>query len=188
MNANENTHDPLIDRAVVSFDLAAEHHLANCAPCQAERDHVEDALSSFAAANREYASRPENFWEMQAARIRSAQKESVGRSRRTMASGAQHCRVAAAAGFAILGRAPGVRPVASLPRQRHQVDSDHELLLEVERAIQADTPRALEPATLMVEERLTAICRWIRVQKGRRFVLMKTRWMIAVSTVVLAWA
>ncbi|HYK49719.1 MAG TPA: hypothetical protein VEU94_08330 [Terriglobales bacterium] len=152
MNANENTHDPLIDRAVVSFDLAAEHHLASCAPCQAERDHVEDALKLFAAANREYASRPENFWEMQAARIRSAQKESVGRSRRIMALVPSIAVLLLAAG-AILGRTPGVRPVASAPKAATaQVDPDHELLLEVERAIQADTPRALEPVMLIVEE------------------------------------
>jgi hypothetical protein len=54
---------------------------------------------------------------------------------------------------AILGRAPGVRPVATpTAAATAHADSDHELLLEVERAIQADTPRALEPATLMVEE------------------------------------
>ena len=52
----------------------------------------------------------------------------------------------------ILGRAPGVRPAAVPKAVSAQVDPDHELLLEVERAIQADTPRALEPAMLMVEE------------------------------------
>ena len=151
MNSNENTHDPLVERAVVSFDLAAEHHIANCQPCQVERDRVEDALRQFAEANREYASRPENFWEMQAARIQSAQKESAARSRRTMALVPSVAVLLLAAGV-ILGRAPGVRPVAAPKAVSAQVDPDHELLLEVERAIQADTPRALEPAMLMVEE------------------------------------
>lgn len=151
MNSNENTHDPLIDRAVVSFDLAAEHHLAGCAPCQAERDRVEDALRRFAEVNREYASRPENFWEIQAARIGSARKESEARSRRTMALVPSVAVLLLAAG-AILGSAPGMRPVATPKAVAAQVDPDHELLLEVERAIQADTPRALEPAMLMVEE------------------------------------
>ncbi len=151
MNSNENQHDPLVERAVVSFDLAAEHHIANCQPCQAERDLVEDALRQFAAANREYASRPEDFWETQAARIRSAQKESAARSRRTMTLVPSVAVLLLAAG-AILGRAPHVRPVATPKAVTAQVDPDHELLLEVERAIQADTPRALEPAMLMVEE------------------------------------
>jgi hypothetical protein len=151
MNSNENTHDPLIERAMVGFDLAAEHHIAGCPPCQAERDRVEDALRQFAAANREYASRPENFWQVQAARIGSARKDSETNSRRTMALVPSIAVLLLAAG-AILGRAPGVRPVATPKVATAQVDPDHELLLEVERAIQADTPRALEPVMLMVEE------------------------------------
>jgi hypothetical protein len=151
MNSDENTHDPLVERAVVSFDLAAEHHIANCQPCQVERDRVEDALRQFAAATREYASRPENFWEIQAAQIRSAQKDSEARSRLTMALAPSIAVLLLAAG-SILGRAPGVRPITTPKMATVQVDPDHELLLEVERAIQADTPRALEPAMLMVEE------------------------------------
>jgi hypothetical protein len=151
MNSNENTHDPLVERAVVSFDLAAEHHIANCPPCQAERDRVEDALRQFAAANREYASRPENFWELQAGRMRSARQDAEKRSRLTM-SLVPSVVVLLLAAFALLGRAPGVRPVAIPTATAPQVDADHELLLEVERAIQTDTPLALEPATLMVEE------------------------------------
>ncbi|HST10598.1 MAG TPA: hypothetical protein VLL05_09485 [Terriglobales bacterium] len=152
MNSSENTHDPLIDRAVVSFDLAAEHHIAGCEPCQAERDRVEGALRQFAAANREYANRPEDFWELQAARMRSDRHESQGRSRLTM-SLVPSVVVLLLAAVAILGRAPDVRPAeTSRAVPTTQGDPDHELLLEVERAIQADTPRALEPATLMVEE------------------------------------
>ena len=147
MNSNDNTHDPLVERAVASFDLAAEHHIAGCPPCQAERDHVEDALRQFAAANREYAKRPEDFWELQAARIRAARRDSDAKSRLTMTL-VPTVVVLLLSAFAILGRAPGVRPV----QPAAQVDTDHELLLEVERAIQSDTPRALEPATLMVDE------------------------------------
>ena len=71
MNSNENPHEPLVERALVSFDLAAEHHIAHCQPCQTEREKVEDALRQFGAANREYANRPTSFYEQQAARIRS---------------------------------------------------------------------------------------------------------------------
>lgn len=150
MNANDNMHDPLVERALVSFDLAAEHHIAKCQPCQAERDHVENALREFAAANREYAKRPEDFWDVQAARIRAARRESDAKSRLTMTL-VPSVVVLLLAAFAVLGRAPEVRttrPTAPVA----QIDADHELLLEVERAIQTDTPRALEPATLMVEE------------------------------------
>src|SRR5258708_6579118 len=49
MNPNENSHDPLVERALVGLDLAAEHHLANCAPCQTERERVQEALQLFGA-------------------------------------------------------------------------------------------------------------------------------------------
>jgi hypothetical protein len=150
MNSNDNTHDPLVEHALVGFDLAAEHHIAECQPCQAERDQVEVALRQFAAANREYAKRPEDFWELQAGRIRAARAESDSKSRLTMTL-VPSVVVLLLTAFAILGRSPGVQPIQPAAPVA-QADSDHELLLEVERAIQSDTPRALEPATLMVDE------------------------------------
>ena len=150
MNSNENAHDPLVERALVEFDLAAEHHIAHCEPCQTERERVEEALREFGAANREYANRPASFWEQQAASIRLAQQASVQRSRATLAL-VPSVVVLLLLGFAVLGQAPGVRPVAVAP-MASQTDSDHELLVGVERAMRTDTPRALQPATLMVEE------------------------------------
>ena len=150
MNSNENPHEPLVERALVSFDLAAEHHIAHCQPCQTEREKVEDALRQFGAANREYANRPTSFYEQQAARIRAAQQESRQKSRLTMTL-VPSLVVLVLLAVAMLSKAPSVRPVAVAPPIQ-QTDSDHELLLQVERAIQSDTPRALEPATLMVED------------------------------------
>ena len=150
MKSNNNTHDPLVERALAGFDLAAEHHIAECQPCQAERDQVEDALRQFATANREYAQRPEDFWELQAARIRTARRDTESKSRLTTTL-IPSLVILLLAAFAMLGRGPRVhqnQPAAPVA----QVDSDHELLLEVERAIHSDTPRALEPATLMVDE------------------------------------
>jgi hypothetical protein len=151
MNSNENAHDPLVEQALIGFDLAAEHHIAHCEPCQTERERVEEALRGFGAANREYANRPASFWEQQAASIRAAQQASVRRSRATLAL-IPSVVVLLLLGFAVLGRAPAVRPVAVAPATAVQTDADHELLLGVERAIGADTPMALQPATLMVEE------------------------------------
>jgi len=149
MNPNENTHDPLVDRALVGFDLAAEHHLANCQPCQEERERVENALRLFSAANREYASRPESFWEQQALRIRAASNERARKSRVAM--------TLLLVGAALLSRVPNSAPAVAInPSAATTVKpdplSDHELLLEVERAVQSDTPLSLEPAMLMVEE------------------------------------
>ena len=150
MNSNENAHDPLVEQALVGFDLAAEHHIAHCEPCQTEREKVAEALCRFGAANREYANRPASFWEQQAASIRAAQQASVQRSRATLAL-VPSVVVLLLLGFAVLGRAPGVRPVA-VAQPLAQTDSDHELLVGVERAMGRHTPLALEPAALMVEE------------------------------------
>ncbi len=147
MNPNENSHDPLVERALVGLDLAAEHHLANCAPCQTERERVQEALQLFGAANREYANRSENFWEQQAARIRAAQTERSHRSRLavTLTPGLAVLMLLA---FALLHRAPVSLPVQPVA----QIDYDHELLVEVERAVHTATPLSLQAATLMVEE------------------------------------
>jgi hypothetical protein len=150
MTSNTNPHDPLVERALVGFDLAAEHHIAQCQPCQTERDQVEAALRQFAEANRKYAKRSEDFWELQAGRIRAARHESESKSRLTTTL-IPSVVVLLLAALAILGRAPRVYPIQHAAPVA-QVDSDHELLLEVERAIHSDTPRALEPATLMVDE------------------------------------
>jgi hypothetical protein len=147
MNANENSHDPLVERALVGLDLAAEHHLANCAPCQTERDRVQEALQLFGAANREYANRSETFWEKQAARIRAAQTERSHRSRLAMTL-TPGLAVLMLLAFALLHRAPVSPPVQPVA----QIDYDHELLVEVERAVQTATPLSLQAATLMVEE------------------------------------
>ena len=150
MNSHENSHDPLVEQALVSFDLAAEHHISNCPPCQAERELVEDALRQFGAANRELAQRPEAFWERQAAQIRGACRQSRKQSRITAAL-VPSVVVLLLAAFGILQREPATPPVA-ITQPAVQVDQDHELLLAVEQVMQTDTPVALEPATLVVDQ------------------------------------
>ena len=81
MNNEQNAHEPLVESALAGFDLAAEHHLATCQPCQAERDRMQEVLREFAAANREYANRPESFWQQQALCIEVARDSSDPRSR-----------------------------------------------------------------------------------------------------------
>ena len=152
MSTNEKSHEPLVERALIGFDLAAEHHLANCEPCQQERERVQEALNLFGAAKRESAKRPETFWEQQAVRIRAARSEQVKRSRMALAL-TPGLAVLLLIGFALVAGSPKVDPKpAPISRAATPVISDQELLMEVERAVQSGTPLALEPATLMVEE------------------------------------
>ena len=150
MNNEQNAHDPLVERVLVSFDLAAEHHVSQCEPCQAERERLEDALRQFGTANREYAMRPERFWEQQAARIRANRHQSQSRARK-LALLAPVMATFLCAGVLLLQHAPRVSPEAeSIPAM--QTDSDHELLLAVERAVESDTPQALAPIAWVEEE------------------------------------
>ena len=152
MNAKENPHDPLVERALVGFDLAAEHHIANCQPCQEDRERMQDVLREFGAANRQLAQRPEIFWDQQAAKIRAARLKSTQRSRLALTL-VPTAVVLLLIAFAVLSPSPGARPtVANAPVAALQQDSDHQLLLEVERAVQTDTPRSLEALTLMSDE------------------------------------
>ena len=79
-NLDPNSHEPLIDSALIGLDLSAEHHLANCHCCQGEREKTEQALREFADLQREQANRPEPFWENQAASIREARAQISQRS------------------------------------------------------------------------------------------------------------
>ena len=149
MNTGENSHELLVEKALVGFDLAAEHHLAHCAPCQEERERVGEALREFGNASRQHTGQPEIFWEQQAARIRAARGERAQRARLglTLAPGLALLLLLA---FALLSREPGARPTPAAATA--QVDSDYELLVEVERVVETDTPLSLEPAMLTIEQ------------------------------------
>ena len=150
MNPNESSHASLVEQALVSFDLAAEHHLANCPACEAERERVHEVLRQFGAASRQRASRPEYFWEQQAARIRVMRNDCGKRSRLglTLTPGLAALLLLA---FTLLGQGP-TSPPAPVARKATQTDADQELLVAVERAVESNTPLALEPVTLKVEE------------------------------------
>jgi len=152
MNTNESSHEPLVERALIGFDLAAEHHLANCEPCQQERERLQEALNLFGSAKRESANRPEIFWEQQAARIRSARNEQVKRSRLAL-SLTPGLAVLLLLAVALITRAPKADPTpAPISAAAAPPISDQDLLMEVERAVQSGTPLSLGPATLIVED------------------------------------
>jgi hypothetical protein len=143
-----NSHEPLIDRALIGLDLAAEHHLAHCSCCQGEREKTEQALRRYAEKQREEASRPESFWDEQAARIRGA-RVSLRRQPPVVAVLASAATLLLVLGVAL---APQRRIQTPQKSAALQNISDHDLLLAVERAVDNGTPYALEPVALMVDE------------------------------------
>ena len=114
---------------------------------QALRSTLE-SLPDWARASTEQS---EEFWQQQLAAVWSRISTPQFRAQERLArwspalAGSALAAIVLLAGL-MLGRAP-----ATLPREA-QVDPDHELLLQVERAVNNDGPAALDPAALLAEE------------------------------------
>jgi hypothetical protein len=123
-------HDELIDSQLTSDQRQLEPQLA--------------ALADWA---REQSHRPEEFWLRQRAQIRAriAQSESAVRTRPARLAWATISAVILVAAI-LLNTAPKPNSPPS------HVDPDHELLVQVEHALRADGPEALEPAALLIRE------------------------------------
>ena len=147
MNPNFDSHEPLIDSALIGLDLTAEHHLSNCPCCQGEREKTEQALRRYAEFERDRASRPESFWDDQAARIRAARSK-PGR----LQLGAVLVPALALLVVLVLELAPQREPLSPLPTVQAQSISDHDLLIAVERAVDNGMPYALQPVALAVDQ------------------------------------
>jgi predicted anti-sigma-YlaC factor YlaD len=128
-------------------DARLADHLEACAICRAEHDRLTTRFAGFGAWARAAAHRPENFWEMQHARIAARLVPEKKKNIRTW--GFQLALATAAAviilAFAIFGTRPYPQQVAST------VD-DHSLLVDVEHSINDELPAALQPAALLVNE------------------------------------
>ena len=91
--------------------------------------------------------RPEEFWNGQQARIRARIRD----------EGVRHPRrlwLAVATGMLIFFALLLTNPAGPPPQEARPhaaIDDDQELLLSVEHALAAGTPKALEPVTLLVE-------------------------------------
>lgn len=88
----------------------------------------------------------QEFWQNQRAGVWARISQAERRSARLPILGWALAAVTIAASGWLLNRPSDLRP------HQVRVDPDHELLLEVERAVQTDGPLALEPAALLAEE------------------------------------
>ena len=102
---------------------------------------VESALAAYGERARAEANRPEAFWRYQ--------REAIA-SRLALRRGAWRMWAAATAMIVLVAVLLSVTP-----KQRSEVvstDPDHELLVDVERSLRREVPRALEPAALLTQE------------------------------------
>ena len=148
MALSHNSHDNRVLEALTSRSVPAEDHLLACASCRAERAQLETSLSIFSAAAREATEQPGHFWTRQAAQIHS---NIAAAPKRRLSFGSRMASALALLGlfaFLLVRAAPAPKTSVS----QASPNSDHELLLAVEQALQRDTPAALEPVTLLVED------------------------------------
>ena len=118
-------------------------HLANCSSCRAERDRVRRLLAELPAVTHVVAQNTDAFWEQQSRAI-WAQIDSIESRKLPVLAWASAAAVLIAATL-LFNSAPTVPP-------RAQADSDHELMVQLERTLQSEVPAALEPAALLARD------------------------------------
>jgi|GraSoi2013_100cm_1033763.scaffolds.fasta_scaffold02249_4 hypothetical protein len=102
-------------------------------------------------ALRSAVQRPETFWQSQQAAIQSRIASGSRVSLFSMRALAQTCALALALfALALLRTGPGSVPIPA--QTQSSPDSDQELLVAIEQAVQSDGPASLEPAALLAEQ------------------------------------
>jgi hypothetical protein len=133
-----NLLEVLLDRSS-GFDA----HLATCSTCRAELGRLRRVVGELPALTQIVAQNTDAFWEHQRTAIWTKIDSTEPRKFPVLAwASAAVVLLAAALLFSI---APTVPPQA-------QADSDHELMVQLERTLQSEVPVALEPAALLARE------------------------------------
>ena len=132
-------------------------HTAECETCRREWESISGAIGSFRQAAREDAARPEVFWAVQRAQIRSRlpRRGVLAGLRGALVTGLLVCI------FAVMLFLPGrnhkTRISNTTANAAHPALSDDALLRQVDEAVTNDTPAAMEPTALMASEMNAAL-------------------------------
>ncbi len=121
---------------------AMREHLVACRACREEEQRLREFFARYRQALLDAAERPEGFWNWQESAI--AERLSGRRTARRLVWAGALAMVAFFGVLSIEKRAPSDLIIAE--------DPDHVLLMNVERSVRRDLPRALEPAALLTQE------------------------------------
>ena len=146
MANNSHLNDREFAQALVEETGRARTHLEQCTVCREEFNRWQQALSLMPGDAHAAADLPSDFWldqQFAIGRMLRAAKESRP-ALPTLAWAAT--LVLFACGLLLLGN--GSAPISP----QATADSDHQMLLEVEDALNRDLPEALEPAALLAQE------------------------------------
>ncbi len=136
------TDEQLVEHLSGGADAATREHLAACPACRAEHESLRMVLAQYAETTRAAAVQPEGFWQAQQAAI----------TRRWTRPPAPRRLAWAAAAASVVLAATLLIKIAQQPEPVAEADPDQALLVEVERSVRRELPRALEPAALLAEE------------------------------------
>ncbi len=136
------TDEQLADRFAGGANTPTHEHLTACPACREEEELLNDLQARYRKTVHAAAHRPEAFWQWQRTAIAA---QSIGRleSRRLAWATAAAAMVLLA--MLLIERMPPPKPLA-------QSDPDHALLVDVDRSVRRELPRALEPAALLAQE------------------------------------
>lgn len=121
-------------------------HLQECSSCRAEVERIRASLRTLRSISDSAATKPDHFWQQQQEAIRNLIVAGA-----PAATSIPRLAWAAVAALMVMGIAL-LLTTTPAPAPHARYDADHELLVEVERALQSNGPAALEPATLLTPE------------------------------------
>ncbi len=126
----------------LAADAAACEHLAACPACREEYESLRRGLARYREEARAAAELPESFWLRQrtAIAVRNAARPASRRLSRAAVAA-----VLVLTAVLLMEKKPSQQPTPA-------ADPDHTLLVDVERSVRREVPRALEPAALLAQE------------------------------------
>lgn len=122
-------------------ELAAREHLAACPACRDEEESLRDLLAHYRQTIRSAAERTAAFWQGQQTALAGRWTERPA-ARLAWAAAAA---IVVLAAVLLTEKTPPAQPMATS-------DPDHALLVDIERSVRRELPRALEPAVLLAQE------------------------------------
>jgi predicted anti-sigma-YlaC factor YlaD len=153
---NEHLNDEQWSAALLADDDASvAAHLASCNECRHELEGIRTALTAVRAGSLALGERPVGFWREQRLAITARLSAGNELETRPLAWAASLSIVALAAAFLVQGVPPmqlQVGPTSASTGVSVAADADHDLLVEIQRSVRRDVPRALEPASLIAQE------------------------------------
>jgi len=144
---NKHLGDSEIAQMIAGGRIPVGSHAEHCTQCRLEIDNIEKRFRNLGEWSKSASDMPEEFW--------AAQRMRTVRSLKTATDPARLMfpRIAwpAFVGLVVLATVM-LASTPSLPTEETQAATDHDLLVQVERALESGGPAALAPTSILLQE------------------------------------